>query len=224
MVIVGAGYTGLWTAYYLKKARPVPARSWCWSRSSPGSAPPAATAAGSPATWPARTSATPRRTGSPRPSGCSGRCTTPSTRSSPSAEKEGIDADIVKGGVVNVARTTAQAARLRSARSRPPAPGARPSRTCGWWSPAERAAGGRSRRRHLEPALRAHPAGQAGPGPGAGRTRPGGDDLRADARHARSPRTLARTPYGTVRARPCDPRHRGLHRPAAQGCGGSGCR
>ena len=43
--IVGAGYTGLWSAYYLKRAQP-DLRIACSSSASPGSGHPAATAAG----------------------------------------------------------------------------------------------------------------------------------------------------------------------------------
>ena len=43
--IVGAGYTGLWTAYYLKRARP-DLRVVVLEAGSPGSAPRGATAAG----------------------------------------------------------------------------------------------------------------------------------------------------------------------------------
>ena len=97
--IVGAGYTGLWTAYYLKRADPRCA-SWCWRRGSPVSARRAATVAGCrgwcPATatrWPASTAATAWWPGSAR-------STRPSTRSSTSPRGEGIDAGIVKGGTL----------------------------------------------------------------------------------------------------------------------------
>ncbi len=43
--IVGGGYTGLWTAYYLAGLRPA-CGSWCSRRRSPGTGPPGATAAG----------------------------------------------------------------------------------------------------------------------------------------------------------------------------------
>jgi hypothetical protein len=50
VAIAGAGFTGLWTAYYLKRHQPdlrvVVLESWCWRRSSPASAPPVGTAAG----------------------------------------------------------------------------------------------------------------------------------------------------------------------------------
>ena len=56
VAIVGAGYTGLWTAYYLARADPSAARSSCSSARSPASARAAATAAGarrcSPRRWP----------------------------------------------------------------------------------------------------------------------------------------------------------------------------
>ena len=46
-------------------------------------------------------------------------------------EKEGIDADVVKGGVVDVARTPAQAARLRASVPAARAWGIERGRTCG---------------------------------------------------------------------------------------------
>ena len=46
VAVVGAGYTGLWTAYYLKKARPDLVRGRPRVAGSPGTAPPDATAAG----------------------------------------------------------------------------------------------------------------------------------------------------------------------------------
>ena len=50
--IVGAGYTGLWTAYYLKQADPS-LRITVLEARLPGSAPPGATAAGCPGWLPA---------------------------------------------------------------------------------------------------------------------------------------------------------------------------
>ena len=44
--IVGAGYTGLWTAYYLNRADPALRIVVLEGPASPGSAPPAGTAAG----------------------------------------------------------------------------------------------------------------------------------------------------------------------------------
>ena len=44
--IVGGGYTGLWTAYYLAGLRPGLRGSWCSRPRSPATGPPGATAAG----------------------------------------------------------------------------------------------------------------------------------------------------------------------------------
>jgi glycine/D-amino acid oxidase-like deaminating enzyme len=113
VVIVGAGYTGLWTAYYLKQARPslnvvvlekdfagfgASGRNGGWLTGD---------LAGSHQRY-ARTHGVDAARRLQREMYASideviGVC-----------EKEAIDADVVKGGVVNVARTPAQAARLRA--------------------------------------------------------------------------------------------------------------
>ncbi|MEV4218196.1 FAD-binding oxidoreductase [Nonomuraea sp. NPDC049725] len=113
VVIVGAGYTGLWTAYYLKRARPsldvvvleqefagfgASGRNGGWLTGD---------LAGSHARY-ARTHGRDAARRLQREMFSS------VDEVIAVCEKEGIDADIVKGGVVNVARSTAQAARLRA--------------------------------------------------------------------------------------------------------------
>ncbi|MFG1687590.1 NAD(P)/FAD-dependent oxidoreductase [Nonomuraea sp. NPDC049269] len=113
VVIVGAGYTGLWTAYYLKQARPslnvvvlekdfagfgASGRNGGWLTGD---------LAGShqryAATHGVEAARRLQREMYASIDEVIGVC-----------EKEAIDADVVKGGVVNVARTPAQAARLRA--------------------------------------------------------------------------------------------------------------
>ena len=108
-----AGYTGLWTAYYLNARSPTFAsrarqrfagfgasgRNGGWLTNS---------VTGGRGQYARRTGGTPR-------SRSSAPSTTRSTRSSRVAAREGIDADIVKGGELNIARTPAQLARLRAA-------------------------------------------------------------------------------------------------------------
>lgn len=112
VAIVGAGYTGLWTAYYLKKAKPS-LRVVVLEKEFSGFG-----ASGRNGGW---------LTG--ELAGSHGRYAKTHGAESAKAlqremyasideviavcEKEGIDADVVKGGVLTVARNTAQAARLR---------------------------------------------------------------------------------------------------------------
>jgi glycine/D-amino acid oxidase-like deaminating enzyme len=113
VVIVGAGYTGLWTAYYLKRARPT-LRVVVLEKDFAGFG-----ASGRNGGW-----LTGDLAGShqryARTHGVEGarRLQREMYASIDEVievcEKEGIDADVVKGGVVNVARTPAQAARLRA--------------------------------------------------------------------------------------------------------------
>ncbi|MEV4166067.1 NAD(P)/FAD-dependent oxidoreductase [Nonomuraea dietziae] len=113
VVIVGAGYTGLWTAYYLKQARPsldvvvlekefagfgASGRNGGWLTGD---------LAGSHARY-AKTHGVAATRALQREMYAS------IDEVIAVCEKEGIDADIVKGGVLNVARGSAQAARLRA--------------------------------------------------------------------------------------------------------------
>ncbi|MGV9307404.1 NAD(P)/FAD-dependent oxidoreductase [Nonomuraea sp. NPDC003727] len=113
VAIVGAGYTGLWTAYYLKRARPsldvvvlekefagfgASGRNGGWLTGDlAGSHERYAKTHGAEAT---------RRLQREMYSSIDEVIAV--------CDKEGIDADIVKGGVLNVARGSAQAARLRA--------------------------------------------------------------------------------------------------------------
>ena len=135
--IVGAGYTGLWTAWALAGADPGLRIAVRRGRSTPASAPAAATAAGCPAScraagsgWPA--SPPPARAAAgPAWWRFSVTSTTPSPRSSRSAHREGIDADIHLGGTLAVATTAAQLARLRAAVAEDRAVGPRRRRRVG---------------------------------------------------------------------------------------------
>ncbi|MGW4895900.1 NAD(P)/FAD-dependent oxidoreductase [Kitasatospora sp. NPDC004240] len=109
--IVGGGYTGLWTAYYLKKADPglritlLEARFCGYG------------ASGRNGGWLysgfAGRSAFARRHG-PGPAAAMQRAMDRAVGEvADTAEAEGIEADIVRGGVLEVARTPAQLARLR---------------------------------------------------------------------------------------------------------------
>ncbi|MFI6818140.1 NAD(P)/FAD-dependent oxidoreductase [Nonomuraea sp. NPDC050328] len=112
VVIVGAGYTGLWTAYYLKKAAPglrvvvleqefagfgASGRNGGWLTGD---------MAGSAERY-AKTHGRPAARALQREMFAS------VDEVIAVCEAEGIDADVVKGGVLTVARNTAQAARLR---------------------------------------------------------------------------------------------------------------
>ena len=81
VAIVGAGYTGLWTAYYLKRARPDAADRGARARASPASAPRGATAAGSRASSRARRACTSAAADARPTRRCSARCSRPSMRS-----------------------------------------------------------------------------------------------------------------------------------------------
>ena len=113
VAIAGAGFTGLWTAYYLKKARPelrvvvcereiagfgASGRNggWC-SALFPASL----------ANWTGWAAGTPR-------SPCTGPCSRPSTRSARLAAAEGIDCHWAKGGTVQLARSAVQLERARA--------------------------------------------------------------------------------------------------------------
>jgi glycine/D-amino acid oxidase-like deaminating enzyme len=112
--VVGAGFTGLWTAYYLKRAAPelrvvvlerefagygASGRNGGWLTSAiAGSAPRYAATAGAPATIALQQA-----------------MIAAVDEVISVAAKENIDADIVKGGVLTVATTPAQWERLRSA-------------------------------------------------------------------------------------------------------------
>ncbi|AUY52817.1 FAD-binding oxidoreductase [Streptomyces sp. CB01881] len=110
--IVGGGYTGLWTAYYLKKAEPglritLLDQRFCGYGAS-----------GRNGGWLyngfAGRSAFARRYG-PGPAAAMQRAMDEAVGEvADTAEAEGIEADIVRGGVLEVARTPAQLARLQS--------------------------------------------------------------------------------------------------------------
>jgi glycine/D-amino acid oxidase-like deaminating enzyme len=107
VAIVGAGYTGLWTAYYLKRARPS-LRVVVLEQEFAGFG-----ASGRNGGW-----LTGDLAGSHERYGAGARRLQREMYASIDeviavCEKESIDCDLVKGGVVNVARTPAQAARLR---------------------------------------------------------------------------------------------------------------
>ncbi|MEU5866691.1 FAD-dependent oxidoreductase [Nonomuraea sp. NPDC047529] len=107
VAIVGAGYTGLWTAYYLKKARPS-LRVVLLEQEFAGFG-----ASGRNGGW-----LTGDLAGSHERYGSDARRLQREMYASIDeviavCRNESIDCDIVKGGVVNVARTPAQADRLR---------------------------------------------------------------------------------------------------------------
>ena len=161
VAIVGAGFTGPLDGLLPEARRPGPAGASCWRPSTPASAPPGATAAGSRASsraLPERTSgAGPRAATSP----CSGRCSTPSTRSPP-CSTAGDRRRAVRGGRLTVAidaraaRAAARAARRGAGRRRRRGRPARAVR-----APSSRAGARRRRaRRELLAARRARAPGQ----------------------------------------------------------------
>ena len=217
-----AAYTGLWTAYYLKQAEPdlriVGAgegvrrlrrlgaqRRLAHRRARPGR--------------PRRYAADARLRA--RPSRMQRQMFDAVDEVIAVAAKEGIDADIVKDGVLHVATNPAQArpaarrvARARTRAGRATDLGCSTPRS---WRERHRASPARSARA-LEPALRAHPAGQAGAGARRRRRAPRRRrSTRARAVTGSAPRgpvTRARDgPRGDVRPA----RHRGLHRATCRG-------
>ena len=166
VAIVGGGYTGLWTAYYLKQAEPG-LRIACWRRSSPGSAPRDATAGGCRPSSPARASARQRA----RPPG-HGR---PAARDVPVGRRgHRRSPGRRRHRRRHPARTACSTSRRNDAQRRPPARRrGRPARwgygrtTCACSAATSSASGCRSPgrwRRRAQPARRTHPAGQAGRG------------------------------------------------------------
>ena len=191
------------------------------ARRSPASARRAATAAGARRRCRrASTTLAARHGRDGAPSRCTGPWSTPSTRSAGSPTRRTSTA------------TSPRAAPSPSPRRRPRSPGSGPrsppSTTFGfgdddvrWLGPSEAQDVARRRGRagrRLHPALRRHPPGPAGAGPGRGRR--GG---------ARRPASTSATPVleigprwcaptrGTVRAARRGPGHRGLHRRASPG-------
>lgn len=201
VAVIGAGYTGLWTAYYLKKADPslrivvlekefagfgASGRNGGWLT-------------GALAGLPERYAKTHGRDGARRLQRAMFEAIDEVIRI---AREEGIDADIVKGGLLTVARGPAQDLRLREELTS--------QRAWGWDSrrrPAadqrrdERPAAHRgSHRGHLEPALRQDPASTKLVRGLARAVRDLGVEI-----YERTPVTeiapgRAVTPYGTVRA------------------------
>ena len=187
--IVGAGYTGLWTAYELLRADPSLAvvvlerevagfgasgrnGGWVLGEVSTGSRQRAA--AGEAAIGALERAA--QETVDEVGAACA---------------REGIDCDFVKGGSLTVAQTAPQLARLRAA---PRGELARRSTT-----PLRARARRGAARRALHAALRARAAGQARARPGGGGRAPRRDDPRGHAGARRSPRARVRTAVG----RPC---------------------
>ncbi|WP_424212512.1 NAD(P)/FAD-dependent oxidoreductase [Streptomyces sp. BI20] len=112
VAIVGGGYTGLWTAYYLKRADPalrvtVLERKFCGHGAS-----------GRNGGWLyngiAGRAAHAARHGRPAAIALQRAMNDTVTEVIDTAAKEGIDADVHRGGVLEVARTPAQLARLRA--------------------------------------------------------------------------------------------------------------
>ena len=135
---------------------------------------------------------------------------------------EGIDIDAVKGGELQ-RRHQRRPSRPGCGRGRPrPTSGASRTTCCSTSPrPGPRLDVAGAGRRRLEPALRADPAGQAGPRPGPGRARPRRRGLRVDAgrpdRAPRSPagrRAVTAHGHGPGARRPAG--DRGLHRGPAR--------
>ena len=181
--IVGAGFTGLWTAYYLKRARPE-LEVVLLEREFAGFG-----ASGRNGGWLSDRFAAPREAMA-RTHGREAVLALQRAMQATVDEvigvcgQEGIDADIVKNGLVFVARGPAQTARLR----------AHVAEDRDWEldvteldRPSARAAtaGGECERGRVDRALRACPAGEACAGPGGGRGAAGRADLRGHDRATR---------------------------------------
>ena len=192
VAIVGAGYTGMWTAYYLKKAQPDLRIALLESRFAGFGA------SGRNGGW-----LTHELTGGrERYAHAHGRQAAIDHQQAlnatvdeviATAAAEGIDADIVKGGELNVAYTPAQHARLMAA-----APGRRRlarRRRGAALGRGERRAGQRRRHpwRHLAPALCPHPSGETGARAVRRDREARCGDLRGDHGH-RDPARCARSP------------------------------
>ena len=118
VAIVGAGFTGLWTAYYLKRARALACGCVVLEASRPASAPRGATAAGSRASSRARPRAT-SAAGAAALRGAAARdVRRPSRRSRACCAEHGIDAELRQERRARPSRSTApSSARLREQRA-----------------------------------------------------------------------------------------------------------
>ena len=227
VAIVGAGFTGLWTAYYLAEAAPDLRIAVLEARGGRVRRVAAATAAGArrcsrprwPA-WPRWPAGTPRSPSTARCAPASTRSPGPrrpraSTRSSPRAGPSPWPA----------ARRSGAGPRPRS-RTRAPGDATSPTYGCstrdGGASASSTASG--TRGATYTPDCAAHPPRAAGARPG--RARSSGAAYRSTSAPgctAIEP-GLARTATATVRARARRPRHRGLHRRAARARRAPWCR
>ena len=219
--IVGAGFTGLWTAYYLKRADPSLRITVLEARFAGFGA------SGRNGGWASALVPGDRR----RMAARYGRAGVIAWQRAliesvdeliDVAAREKIDAGVVKGGSLRVARNPAQHERLIAQATED----AEWGRRC---QPAHenRSGSACSRRRHavsvVHAALRAHPAGSAGSWAGLRGRAAGSDDLRTEPRHRdqHGTRRNAFRPRQTRRSSCAPPRASPLR---CAGCGGDGCR
>ena len=171
VAMVGAGLTGLWTAYYLPAADPRCA-SRCSSPRSPASAPRAATAAGAAPCSPPRGRRSPRAAAPTARCASTARCRRPCARSAGSPRRRASTPTTNAAARSSSPTRAVQLARLPEPRSRPRARVGPPRTTSGCSTPPRRAAAvaraGRARR-DLHPALRGDPPRPAGARAGPGR-------------------------------------------------------
>ncbi len=114
MVVVGAGFTGLWTAYYLLTSQPG-LRVVVVEAETVGFGASGRNGGWCAALFPASVAALARRYGRPAALAHQRAMRATVDEVARVVEREGIDCHLAKGGTVSVARTTAQLARAEAA-------------------------------------------------------------------------------------------------------------
>ena len=201
VAIAGAGFTGLWTAYYLARADPGLRIAVC-EREIAGFGASGRNGGWCSALFPASLAKLERMAGRSQAIAMHRAMQQTVDEVGRAAAAESIDCHWAKGGTVQLARSATQleraaaevreARRVRLRRGRPAAADRRRG-------PAPRRRVRRARR-HLHPALRRDPPGPAGPRPGRCRPAPRRPAVSSAPRCSTSSRARLTTPSGTVRA------------------------
>jgi glycine/D-amino acid oxidase-like deaminating enzyme len=217
VAILGAGFTGLWTAYYLLKTEPS-LRVVVLEAETAGFGASGRNGAWCNAAFPVTPGELARRFGAEAARDLLLQMRGAVDEVGRAAEAEGIDAQFFRGGQLRVARGPAQVPGIEASYE-----SLRPS---GWttaWSCSARR-DGRARQDHgrrgraLQPELRDHPPGEARARARPGRRAPGRRDLRGHPRHGLRDRRQPAAGDGRGRRAGADggARRRGVPGPAAQ--------
>ena len=200
VAIAGAGFTGLWTAYYLAAASPGLRVAVC-EREIAGFGASGRNGGWCSALFPASLAKLERMAGRDQAIAMYRAMQGTVDEVARVVAAEGIDCHWAKGGTVQLARSPAQLERaideINEARSY--GFGEDDVRLLTAAETAERVTADGRGRRHVHPSLRGHPPGPAGPGAGRGGAPPRGPGVRGHAGHRDQPGRL-RTTRGTVRA------------------------